>query len=102
MVISQMSLFLKYCICIDAIAIDYRVNLLVLYRSSQNSIGRSNAFFRFVLSRAQFANAQKIDCLRGYFSFTLEVMDWITIEAILKAFPRSLMWCRRAIQSKSV
>jgi len=42
MVISQMSLFLKYFICIDAIALDYRVNLLVLYllgwQSSQNSI----------------------------------------------------------------
>jgi hypothetical protein len=35
-----MSLFLKYLICIDAIALDYRVNLLVLYvlhwQSSQN------------------------------------------------------------------
>ena len=35
-----MSLFLKYFICIDAIALDYRVNLLVLYvlhwRNSQN------------------------------------------------------------------
>ena len=40
MVISNMSLFLKYFICIDAIALDYRVNLLVLYllhwRNSQN------------------------------------------------------------------
>jgi hypothetical protein len=35
-----MSLFLKYFICIDAIALDYRVNLLVLcvlhWQSSQN------------------------------------------------------------------
>jgi hypothetical protein len=35
-----MSLFLKYLFCIDAIAVDYRVNLLVLYllhwRNSQN------------------------------------------------------------------
>ena len=29
MVISNMSLFLKYFICIDAIALDYSVNLLV-------------------------------------------------------------------------
>ena len=40
MVISNMSLLLKYFICIDAIALDYRVNLLVLYllhwRNSQN------------------------------------------------------------------
>ena len=43
MVISQMSLFLKYFISIDAIALDYRVNLPVLYQhwqSSQNSIIR--------------------------------------------------------------
>jgi hypothetical protein len=32
MVISNMSLFLKYFICIDAIALDYRVNLLVQRR----------------------------------------------------------------------
>src|SRR6516162_8900743 len=42
MMISKRSLFLKYLICIDAIALDYRVNLLVLYlldsESSQNSI----------------------------------------------------------------
>jgi hypothetical protein len=31
-----------------------------------------------------------------YFSLTLDVMDWITIEAILKASLRSLIWCRRA------
>jgi len=31
MVISNMSLFLKYLFCIDAIALDYRVNLLVWY-----------------------------------------------------------------------
>ena len=30
MVISNMSLFLKYFICIDAIALDYRVNLNTL------------------------------------------------------------------------
>ena len=40
MVISNMSLFLKYLFCIDAIAVDYRVNLLVLYllhwRNSEN------------------------------------------------------------------
>jgi len=28
---------------------------------------------------------------RRYFSFTLEVIDWMTIEAILKASSRSLM-----------
>ena len=40
MLISNISLFLKYLFCIDAIAVDYRVNLLVLYllhwRNSQN------------------------------------------------------------------
>ena len=40
MLISNISLFLKYFICIDAIALDYRVNLLVLcvlhWQSSQN------------------------------------------------------------------
>ena len=40
MVISNMSLFLKYFICIDAIALDYRVNLPVLrllhWQSGQN------------------------------------------------------------------
>jgi len=40
MVISNRSLFLKYFICIDAIAVDYRVNLPVLcllhWQSSQN------------------------------------------------------------------
>ena len=40
MLISNMSLFLKYFICIDAIALDYRVILLVWYllhwQSSQN------------------------------------------------------------------
>jgi len=33
-VISKMPLFLKYFICIDAIPLDYRVDLLVLYRST--------------------------------------------------------------------
>ena len=42
-----------------------------------------------------------VQILRGYF-FTTEVIDWMTEEAILKASSRSLMWCRRAIQSKSV
>ena len=39
MVISNMSLFLKYFICIDAIALDYRVNpvlCLLHWRNSQN------------------------------------------------------------------
>ena len=40
MVISNMSPFLKYLICIDAIAVDYLGNLLVFYllhrQSSQN------------------------------------------------------------------
>jgi len=40
MLISNMSLFLKYFICIDAIALDYRVNLPVLrllhWQSGQN------------------------------------------------------------------
>jgi hypothetical protein len=31
MVISKMSPFSKYFICIDAIALEYRINLLVLY-----------------------------------------------------------------------
>lgn len=38
--------------------------------------------------------------MAAIFSRTLEVMDWMTVDAILKASPRSLMWCRRAIQSR--
>ena len=37
MVISNMSLFLKYFICIDAIALDYRINLLVWYLLHQRN-----------------------------------------------------------------
>jgi hypothetical protein len=40
-----MSLFVKYFIFIDAIALDYRVNLLVLYplhKKAQNAISRGS------------------------------------------------------------
>ena len=39
---------------------------------------------------------------RCYLAVTAEVMEAITMEAILKASSRSVMWWRRAIQVKSV
>jgi hypothetical protein len=55
--------------------------------------------------RTEMPNSSRIDTPRllpRYFGFTLDVMELITLDAILNWSARFSIPCRRAIQSKSV